>query len=1042
MGVAHTATLREDRDADERRRLLGREADERRKLADQAQARETQLFEQAQAREKFLADEARQRHQQAEAREAKLFEQAQAHEKLAQAREKLLIEEARLRSEQAQAREAQAQAREKQLLDEARQRERAAFDLAAAQEQYNLDLMRKMMHERDILANEKEKISFDREQRQLEMRMLDQQKQTELALKRAEKESEIALERENKIRQDMRELAALETRNVLLEQQLREIKSKQEIVGIATVAQPPPPISAEFTENTIVAPSSPEIDDTGHFVHNRPTLMTDSRMHTSLDAGDVATTSAAATTVASHQMSQGRDISLTVAPPTVRHTEPTPTFVAPCLPPVSSMNLIPLSSVINATPELLQTLPVINTPSGPAVQAIPLINSDRQTGIAQSSQQAQQASVAQPAQMAQATLITQQASLAQPAIVTQPASQVQVTSMTQPASSAKPGTLTQQALQAQPTLLTQSATVSQPPSQAQSASMTQPAFLAQSGLLAQPTSLTQPVQLAQSTLQTEMTSQAQQASFAKPDNLVSQVLPTQPAPLTETKSDVQTLTQPVVTSDANMQTNTTASSTVVSVSSAPNASPASSSSIPIVVINTPQAVRPYNGTTSWSSFKDHFERVAKVNKWDTDEIKAQHLQLALEAAAAETLKDLNEGSPTFYQDIWGALKKRFGEVDETRSAMSKFERRRQHEGESVVEYEQALRLLYRVAWPHANDQQKTVALKARFEEGLNNPDMQQYLRLHASMDDFSATVQKARRFASTIEMPKPRKTVRISTPPPSHDSVQRIESHSSLFEKMDKLEDLVRSMQSVSQKNQNSTSSGGGSNVKCLNNSKPSPKPPPVSQQKKKQQQGSRDNSPAPRPTGQMTNRQQYGQPFNNNNRNGQFPPRQWTANRQWSSNRPMQYNSGRMTPQGDAPPPNSPGAGNQMFRRSPPTCWTCGKVGCYSFYHDDGRQTPPPQRSNRPQTPPPQWNNNQAQTPPPNPNWNGNWQQPNSGPFRRGRGCWICGAFGCHSMNHSEEERSQIQSVPTLMSPPGNVSGTRQTGDRGPNQPARPHSN
>ena len=85
------------------------------------------------------------------------------------------------------------------------------------------------MHERDILANEKEKISFDREQRQLEMRMLDIQKQTELALKRVEKESEIALERETKIRQDMRELAKLETRNVLLEQQLREIKSKKKL---------------------------------------------------------------------------------------------------------------------------------------------------------------------------------------------------------------------------------------------------------------------------------------------------------------------------------------------------------------------------------------------------------------------------------------------------------------------------------------------------------------------------------------------------------------------------------------------------------------------------------------------------------------------------------------------------------------------------------------------------------------------------------------------------------------------------------------------
>jgi len=31
---------------------------------------------------------------------------------------------------------------------------------------------------------------------------------------------------------------------------------------------------------------------------------------------------------------------------------------------------------------------------------------------------------------------------------------------------------------------------------------------------------------------------------------------------------------------------------------------------PMVVVNTPQLVRPYNGSTSWTSFRDHFKRVA------------------------------------------------------------------------------------------------------------------------------------------------------------------------------------------------------------------------------------------------------------------------------------------------------------------------------------------------------------------------------------------------------------------------------------------------
>jgi len=44
-----------------------------------------------------------------------------------------------------------------------------------------------------------------------------------------------------------------------------------------------------------------------------------------------------------------------------------------------------------------------------------------------------------------------------------------------------------------------------------------------------------------------------------------------------------------------------------------------------------------------------------------------------------------------------------------------------------------------------------MASKTRFEEGLNNSDMQQYLRLHALSDTFENTVQKARRFGAFIE---------------------------------------------------------------------------------------------------------------------------------------------------------------------------------------------------------------------------------------------------------------------------------------------------
>ena len=155
-----------------------------------------------------------------------------------------------------------AQAREKQLLDEARQREPTAYELAAAQEQYNLELMRNMMRVRDQLANEKERAA-------IELRMLEQDKHAELALKRAETGQQIALERENKIREDMRQLAALEARNVLLEQRLRDVQSRQEIVGNVMVASAPSPLSVEkqTKSKSVAYPPSPELDLSGNVVH-------------------------------------------------------------------------------------------------------------------------------------------------------------------------------------------------------------------------------------------------------------------------------------------------------------------------------------------------------------------------------------------------------------------------------------------------------------------------------------------------------------------------------------------------------------------------------------------------------------------------------------------------------------------------------------------------------------------------------------------------------------------------------------------------------
>ena len=103
---------------------------------------------------------------------------------------------------------------------------------------------------------------------------------------------------------------------------------------------------------------------------------------------------------------------------------------------------------------------------------------------------------------------------------------------------------------------------------------------------------------------------------------------------------------------------------------------------------------------------------------------------------------------------------------------------------------------YRVAWPKATPEQKEVALKTRFKEGLVSHEMQQFLRLHALGDTFANTVQKARRFVATTEVPRTRKSVRITTPP-AHELVQVIKEDLALEKRLDKIEDMIHSLQVV-----------------------------------------------------------------------------------------------------------------------------------------------------------------------------------------------------------------------------------------------------
>jgi len=159
----------------------------------------------------------------------------------------------------------------------------------------------------------------------------------------------------------------------------------------------------------------------------------------------------------------------------------------------------------------------------------------------------------------------------------------------------------------------------------------------------------------------------------------------------------------------------------------------------------------------------------------SEQEKMQHLALALEGPAVECLKEVREKEPGAYNKLWAILAHRFGYLDEPERAMRKFNSRRQLDGESVAEYEQALRTLYREAWPKADEGTRDAALKRKFEEGLGSGEMLQFLRLHARQDDFSQTVAKARRFAETQEAVKPKKAVGILEAPERDHNAESVQ---------------------------------------------------------------------------------------------------------------------------------------------------------------------------------------------------------------------------------------------------------------------------
>jgi len=173
--------------------------------------------------------------------------------------------------------------------------------------------------------------------------------------------------------------------------------------------------------------------------------------------------------------------------------------------------------------------------------------------------------------------------------------------------------------------------------------------------------------------------------------------------------------------------------------------------------------------TSYKAYKEYFERICVCNELKSQTECARHLLVAMDGAASEAVRGLKAEKDSDLALIWETLSRRFGFVDEPEQAMRRFDVRKQLEGETLAVFEQSLRMLHREAWPKTDikSPEADSLFSRKFVDGILDLELQRYLRLHATSDDFATTVSKARQFVDANELSHTTKKSALRTTSPS-----------------------------------------------------------------------------------------------------------------------------------------------------------------------------------------------------------------------------------------------------------------------------------
>lgn len=106
----------------------------------------------------------------------------------------------------------------------------------------------------------------------------------------------------------------------------------------------------------------------------------------------------------------------------------------------------------------------------------------------------------------------------------------------------------------------------------------------------------------------------------------------------------------------------------------------------------------YNGKSSWSDYKVHFETVATLNQWSS-KTKALQLIACMQEAALATIGDINTNNPPTYEDLVDKLNKRFAPKNQIDIYRNQLDTRIRKRGESLPELAQDIKRLVRLSYP-------------------------------------------------------------------------------------------------------------------------------------------------------------------------------------------------------------------------------------------------------------------------------------------------------------------------------------------------------